>query len=224
MDTWISPSILAADFSRLGQEVEDVLNAGADSIHFDVMDNHYVPNLTIGPPVLSALRKFGISATIDAHLMVSPADRLIGEFIEAGADYVSIHPGTTENLEASLLRIKSEGAKAGIVFNPDEELDLPDSLTEIVDLILIMSVYPGFGGQSFIDKSLDKVEAARTVINGCERPIRLQVDGGIKSSNIGKVAKSGADTFVAGTAIFGTSDYAATIKELKQKVAEVNDA
>ena len=160
MSTWISPSILAADFSRLGQEVEDVLNAGADSIHFDVMDNHYVPNLTIGPPVLSALRQFGISAPIDAHLMVSPADRLIGDFIEAGADYVSIHPGTTENLEASLLRIKSEGAKAGIVFNPDEELDLPDSLTEIVDLILIMSVYPGFGGQSFIDTSLDKVEAA----------------------------------------------------------------
>jgi len=168
MDIWISPSILAADFSRLGQEVEDVLNAGANSIHFDVMDNHYVPNLTIGPPVLSALRQFGISATIDAHLMVSPADRLIGDFIEAGADYVSIHPGTTENLEASLLRIKSEGAKAGIVFNPDEELDLPDSLTEIVDLVLIMSVYPGFGGQSFIDTSLDKVEAARMVIDRCE--------------------------------------------------------
>ena len=183
-----------------------------------------MPNLTIGPTVLSALRQFGISATIDAHLMVSPADRLIGDFIEAGADYVSIHPGTTENLEASLLRIKSEGAKAGIVFNPDEELDLPDSLTEIVDLILIMSVYPGFGGQSFIDTSLDKVEAARMVIDRCERPIRLQVDGGIKSSNIGEVAKAGADTFVAGTAIFGTSDYAATIKELKQKVAEVNDA
>ena len=218
MDHWICPSILAADFTRLGEEVQSVLDAGADTIHFDVMDNHYVPNLSVGPLVLSSLRKAGFDCTIDAHLMVKPVDRLVGDFIEAGADYVTIHPESTEHMHRSLSQIREGGAKPGIVFNPATPLDVLSEVIDLVDLVLIMSVSPGFGGQSFIPSSLDKLRQAREIIDVSGRDIRLQIDGGIKPSNVGDAAAAGADAFVAGTAIFGQDNYVEVIKALRTNI------
>ncbi len=218
MDHWICPSILAADFTRLGEEVQSVLDAGADTIHFDVMDNHYVPNLSVGPLVLSSLRKAGFDCTIDAHLMVKPVDRLVGDFIEAGADYVTIHPESTEHMHRSLSQIREGGAKPGIVFNPATPLDVLSEVIDLVDLVLIMSVNPGFGGQSFIPSSLDKLRQAREIIDVSGRDIRLQIDGGIKPSNVGDAAAAGADAFVAGTAIFGQDNYVEVIKALRSNI------
>jgi ribulose-phosphate 3-epimerase len=216
---WIAPSILSADFARLGDEVNAVLAAGADLIHFDVMDNHYVPNLTIGPLVLQSLRKHGVTAPMDVHLMVKPVDRLIGDFVAAGASYVSIHPEATEHLHRSLSSIREVGAKAGLVFNPATPLAVLDEVLELVDLVLVMSVNPGFGGQAFIPSSLKKVEAARRTIDRSGLPIRLEIDGGIKVDNIARAARAGADTFVAGSAIFSTKDYAATITAMRRALA-----
>ncbi|MED6340875.1 MAG: ribulose-phosphate 3-epimerase [Pseudomonadota bacterium] len=218
MDHWICPSILAADFTRLGEEVQSVLDAGADTIHFDVMDNHYVPNLSVGPLVLSSLRKAGFDCTIDAHLMVKPVDRLVGDFIEAGADYVTIHPESTEHMHRSLSQIREGGAKPGIVFNPATPLDVLSEVIDLVDLVLIMSVNPGFGGQSFIPSSLDKLRQAREIIDVSGRDIRLQIDGGIKPNNVGDAAAAGADAFVAGTAIFGQDNYVEVIKALRTNI------
>ena len=218
MDHWICPSILAADFTRLGEEVQSVLDAGADTIHFDVMDNHYVPNLSVGPLVLSSLRKAGFDCTIDAHLMVKPVDRLVGDFIEAGADYVTIHPEATEHMHRSLSQIREGGAKPGIVFNPATPLDVLSEVIDLVDLVLIMSVNPGFGGQSFIPSSLDKLRQAREIIDVSGRDIRLQIDGGIKPGNVGDAAAAGADAFVAGTAIFGQDNYVEVIKALRTNI------
>ena len=218
MDHWICPSILAADFTRLGEEVQSVLDAGADTIHFDVMDNHYVPNLSVGPLVLSSLRKAGFDCTIDAHLMVKPVDRLVGDFIEAGADYVTIHPESTEHMHRSLSQIREGGAKPGIVFNPATPLDVLSEVIDLVDMVLIMSVNPGFGGQSFIPSSLDKLRQAREIIDVSGRDIRLQIDGGIKPSNVGDAAAAGADAFVAGTAIFGQDNYVEVIKALRTNI------
>ena len=218
MDHWICPSILAADFTRLGEEVQSVLDAGADTIHFDVMDNHYVPNLSVGPLVLSSLRKAGFDCTIDAHLMVKPVDRLVGDFIEAGADYVTIHPEATEHMHRSLSQIREGGAKPGIVFNPATPLDVLSEVIDLVDLVLIMSVNPGFGGQSFIPSSLHKLRQAREIIDVSGRDIRLQIDGGIKPSNVGDAAAAGADAFVAGTAIFGQDNYVEVIKALRTNI------
>ena len=224
MDHWICPSILAADFTRLGEEVQSVLDAGADTIHFDVMDNHYVPNLSVGPLVLSSLRKAGFDCTIDAHLMVKPVDRLVGDFIEAGADYVTIHPEATEHMHRSLSQIREGGAKPGIVFNPATPLDVLSEVIDLVDLVLIMSVNPGFGGQSFIPSSLDKLRQAREIIDVSGRDIRLQIDGGIKPSNVGDAAAAGADAFVAGTAIFGQDNYVEVIKALRTNIDQAASA
>ena len=218
-DLWIAPSILAADFARLGDEVDAVVAAGADLIHFDVMDNHYVPNLSIGPLVLTSLRKHGLKAPVDVHLMVKPVDRLIGDFLDAGADYISIHPEATEHIHRSLGLIREGGARAGLVFNPATPLDYLSHVLEMVDLVLIMSVNPGFGGQQFIPSSLDKLSDAREIIAGSGRSIRLEIDGGIKPDNIAAAARAGADTFVAGSAIFGTADYAATIASMRRALA-----
>jgi ribulose-phosphate 3-epimerase len=218
-DLWIAPSILSADFARLGDEVDAVVAAGADLIHFDVMDNHYVPNLSIGPLVLTSLRKHGLKVPVDVHLMVKPVDRLIGDFLDAGADYISIHPEATEHLHRSLGLIREGGARAGLVFNPATPLDHLSHVLDMVDLVLIMSVNPGFGGQKFIPSSLDKLSDAREIIAGSGRSIRLEIDGGIKPDNIAAAARAGADTFVAGSAIFGTSDYAATIASMRRALA-----
>ena len=218
-DLWIAPSILAADFARLGEEVEHVVAAGADLIHFDVMDNHYVPNLSIGPLVLTSLRNYGIRVPIDVHLMVKPVDRLIGDFLEAGANYISIHPEATEHVHRSLGLIREGGAKAGLVFNPATPLDYLAHVLDLVDLVLIMSVNPGFGGQQFIPSSLAKLSDAREIIAAADHPIRLEIDGGIKPDNIGAAAQAGADTFVAGSAIFSSSDYAATIASMRRALA-----
>jgi len=218
-DLWIAPSILSADFARLGAEVDAVIDAGADLVHFDVMDNHYVPNLTIGPLVCEALRKHGVKAPIDVHLMVKPVDRIIPDFAAAGATYISIHPEATEHVDRSLQLIRERGCKAGLVFNPATPLDWLDHVLDRLDLVLVMSVNPGFGGQHFIDGALAKLEAVRAVLDREKRPIRLEVDGGVKVANIARAAAAGADTFVAGSAIFGSKDYKATIAAMRRELA-----
>jgi ribulose-phosphate 3-epimerase len=218
-DCWIAPSILSADFARLGEEVDAVVAAGADLIHFDVMDNHYVPNLTIGPLVCEALRKHGVTAPIDVHLMVKPVDRIVPDFAAAGATYISFHPEATEHVDRTLQLIRERGCKSGLVFNPATPLDWLDHVLDKVDLVLLMSVNPGFGGQQFIESTLPKIAAVRQLIERSGRPIRLEVDGGVKVANIGKIAAAGADTFVAGSAIFGADDYASTIAAMRREVA-----
>lgn len=217
----IAPSILSADFARLGEDVDRVLAAGADTIHFDVMDNHYVPNLTIGPMVCSALRKYGVTAPIDVHLMVKPVDRVIGDFIEAGASYITFHPEASEHVDRSLQLIKQGGCKAGLVFNPATPLDVLKYVLDKVDMVLLMSVNPGFGGQSFIPGTLDKLREARAIIDASGLPIRLQVDGGVNVQNIKAIAQAGADTFVAGSAIFNAPDYAQVIAAMRAELAGV---
>lgn len=216
---WIAPSILSADFARLGEEVDAVLEAGADLVHFDVMDNHYVPNLTIGPLVCEALRSHGVEAPIDVHLMVRPVDRLIPDFAAAGASWISIHPEATEHLDRSLSLIRELGCRPGIVLNPATPLSWLDHTLDLVDLVLMMSVNPGYGGQSFIESVLPKIERVRTLIDATGRDIRLEVDGGIKVDNIARVAAAGADTFVAGSAIFGSSSYPQTIAAMRDALA-----
>jgi ribulose-phosphate 3-epimerase len=215
---WIAPSILSADFARLGEEVDAVLEAGADIVHFDVMDNHYVPNLTIGPMVCAALRKHGVQAPIDVHLMVSPVDRIVPDFAAAGATYISFHPEATLHVDRTIALIREHGCKPGLVFNPATPLDYLDYTLELLDLVLIMSVNPGFGGQQFIPTTLRKLADARRRIDASGRSVRLEVDGGIKSTNIRAAAQAGADTFVAGSAIFGSADYARTIREMRQQI------
>jgi len=217
-DPWIAPSILAADFARLGDEVASVLEAGADIIHFDVMDNHYVPNLTVGPMVLSALRKFGIKSMMDVHLMVKPVDRLIGDFVEAGADMITFHPEASDHVDRSLSLIKSSGAKCGLVLNPATPLSVLDYTLEGLDMVLVMSINPGFGGQTFLPMTYQKIEAIRHRIDAVNPSIRLEVDGGVKIDNIGAIKAAGADTFVAGTAIFGADDYGAVISAMRQAI------
>ncbi len=218
-DCWIAPSILSADFAKLGEEVDAVVAAGADLIHFDVMDNHYVPNLTIGPLICEALRKHGVKAPIDVHLMVKPVDRIIPDFAAAGASYISIHPEATEHVDRSLQLIREHGCRSGLVLNPATPLNWLDHVLDKVDLVLLMSVNPGFGGQQFIEATLPKVRAVRERIDRTGRPIRLEVDGGIKVANIGKIAAAGADTFVAGSAIFGAGDYGGTIAAMRREIA-----
>jgi ribulose-phosphate 3-epimerase len=220
-DYKIAPSILSADFARLGAEVDAVLEAGADFIHFDVMDNHYVPNLTIGPMVCSALRKYGVTAPIDVHLMVEPVDDLIVQFAEAGATYISFHPEATRHLDRSLQLIKDKGCKAGLVLNPATSLETVHYVLDKLDMLLLMSVNPGFGGQKFIPYVLDKLRAARSLIDASGLPIRLEVDGGVGLANIRAVAEAGADTFVAGSAIFNAPDYNAVIAEMRAQLALV---
>src|SRR4051812_34705183 len=212
---WIAPSILSADFARLGEQVDAVLAAGADIVHFDVMDNHYVPNLTIGPLVCEALRKHGITAPIDVHLMVKPVDRIIPDFASAGATYISFHPEATEHVDRTIELIREHGCKPGLVFNPATPLDWLDHTLHKLDLVLIMSVNPGFGGQKFIPGALDKLRTVRRLIDASGRPIRLEVDGGVKVNNIAEIARAGADMFVAGSAIFGATDYRATIDAMR---------
>ncbi|EAR08354.1 ribulose-phosphate 3-epimerase [Reinekea blandensis] len=217
----IAPSILSADFARLGEEVDQVIAAGADWVHFDVMDNHYVPNLTIGPMVCKALRNHGVNAPIDVHLMVSPVDRLIGDFVEAGASMITFHPEGSEHIDRSLQLIKDAGLKAGLVFNPATPLHHLDYVMDRIDMILIMSVNPGFGGQSFIPSALDKLREARQRIEASGRDIRLEVDGGVKVDNIREIAQAGADAFVAGSAIFNASDYAGVIQDMRAELARL---
>jgi ribulose-phosphate 3-epimerase len=216
---WIAPSILSADFARLGEEVRNVLTAGADVVHFDVMDNHYVPNLTIGPLVCEALRKHGITAPIDVHLMVEPVDRIVPDFAKAGASVISFHPEASRHVDRTIQLIKSHGCQAGLVLNPATPLEVLDYTLESLDLVLVMSVNPGFGGQSFIDSALRKIEAIRKRIDSSGKTIRLEVDGGVKADNIGRIAAAGADTFVAGSAIFNAPDYAAVIAKMRAEVA-----
>jgi ribulose-phosphate 3-epimerase len=215
---WIAPSILSADFARLGEEVNNVLAAGADIVHFDVMDNHYVPNLTIGPLVCEALRKHGITAPIDVHLMVKPVDRIVPDFAKAGASYITFHPEASDHVDRTLGLIKDSGCKAGLVFNPTTPLSYLDYIMDKVDMILLMSINPGFGGQKFIPSTLTKLVEARKRINASGREIRLEVDGGVKIDNIAAIAKAGADTFVAGSAIFGAKDYKTTIAEMRAEI------
>jgi ribulose-phosphate 3-epimerase len=215
---WIAPSILSADFARLGEEVEAVLHAGANVIHFDVMDNHYVPNLTIGPVVCEALRKRGVKAPIDVHLMVKPVDRIIPDFAAAGATYITFHPEATGHIDRTIDLIREHGCKPGLVFNPATPLEYLDYTLEKLDMVLIMSVNPGFGGQKFIPTALRKLAEARKRIDASARDIRLEIDGGVKVDNIAAIGRAGADTFVAGSAIFGSPDYAATIKAMQDKL------
>ncbi len=219
MQPLIAPSILSADFARLGEEVGNVLAAGADIVHFDVMDNHYVPNLTIGPLVCEALRKHGITAPIDVHLMVKPVDRIIPDFAAAGASWITFHPEASEHVDRTLGLIRELGCKAGLVFNPATPLDYLDFVMDKLDVILLMSVNPGFGGQKFIPAALTKLAAVRERIRASGREIRLEIDGGVKADNIGAIAAAGADTFVAGSAIFGSRDYAATIRQMRAAIA-----
>jgi ribulose-phosphate 3-epimerase len=225
---WIAPSILSADFARLGEEVNNVLAAGADIVHFDVMDNHYVPNLTIGPLVCEALRKHGVTAPIDVHLMVKPVDRIIPDFAKAGASYITFHPEASEHVDRTLGLIKESGCKAGLVFNPATSLSYLDFVMDKVDMILLMSVNPGFGGQKFINGALEKLTLVRKRIDQHVsqggREIRLEIDGGVKADNIAAIAKAGADTFVAGSAIFGAKDYKATIAEMRAEIAKGYEA
>ena len=216
---WNAPSILSADFAKLGAEVDAVLAAGADIVHFDVMDNHYVPNLTIGPLVCEALRRHGVTAPIDVHLMVKPVDRIIPDFASAGATYISFHPEASEHVDRTIGLIRELGCKPGLVFNPATPLDYLDHTLGQLDLVLIMSVNPGFGGQRFIPGALGKLAAVRQRIDASGRAVRLEVDGGVKADNIGAIAAAGADTFVAGSAIFGAPDYAAVIKAMKANIA-----
>lgn len=219
-DFLIAPSILSADFARLGEEVENVLAAGADVVHFDVMDNHYVPNLTIGPMVCKALRDYGVTAPIDVHLMVKPVDDMIRQFIDAGASYITFHPEASEHIDRSLQLIKDGGCKAGLVFNPATPLHYVDHVMDKLDMILLMSVNPGFGGQKFIPGTLDKLRQARKIIDASGQDIRLEIDGGVKVDNIAEIAAAGADMFVAGSAIFNTEDYAATIAKMRTELAK----
>jgi ribulose-phosphate 3-epimerase len=219
----IAPSILAADFARLGEEVDNVLAAGADVVHFDVMDNHYVPNLTIGPLVCEALRKHGVTAPIDVHLMVKPVDRIIPDFAKAGASIITFHPEASEHIDRSLGLIRELGCQSGLVFNPATSLSYLDHVMDKVDVILLMSVNPGFGGQSFIPSTLDKLRQVRQRIDDRGLDIRLEVDGGVKIDNIGEIAAAGADMFVAGSAIFNTDDYAKTIADMREQIAKAVD-
>ena len=218
---WIAPSILSADFARLGEEVRNVLAAGADVVHFDVMDNHYVPNLTIGPLVCEALRKHGITAPIDVHLMVKPVDRIIPDFAKAGASYITFHPEASEHIDRTLGLIRENGCKSGLVFNPHLGLDALKYVLDKVDMVLLMSVNPGFGGQAFIPATLDKLREARALIDASGFDIRLEIDGGVTPRNIAQIAAAGADTFVAGSAIFGQPDYAAVIADMRAQLASV---
>jgi ribulose-phosphate 3-epimerase len=215
----IAPSILSADFARLGAEVDAVLAAGADIIHFDVMDNHYVPNLTIGPMVCKALRKYGVTAPIDVHLMVSPVDQLIGDFAEAGASYITFHPDASTHVDRSLQLIRAAGCKSGLVLNPHVGVEPLKYVMDKLDMVLLMSVNPGFGGQQFIPATLDKIREVRALIDASGFDIRLEVDGGISTNNIREVAAAGADTFVAGSAIFNAPDYRAVIDTMRQQLA-----
>ena len=217
--TVIAPSILSADFARLGEEVDHVLAAGADWVHFDVMDNHYVPNLTIGPLVCSALRKHGVTAPIDVHLMVSPVDRIVGDFAEAGATLISFHPEASGHVHRTIQLIRSAGCQPGLVLNPATPVEVLDYVLDELDLVLLMSVNPGFGGQAFIPSALDKLRKVRERIDASGRAVRLEIDGGVKPDNIGAIAAAGADTFVAGSAIFGQLDYADVVSRMRREVA-----
>jgi len=223
-DYYIAPSILSANFAKLGEEVDAVLSAGADIVHFDVMDNHFVPNLTIGPMVCQALRDHGVTAPIDVHLMVEPVDRIIPDFAKAGADYITFHPEASRHVDRSLQLIKDNGCKAGLVLNPATPLTELEWVMDKLDMILLMSVNPGFGGQSFIPYIKEKIVAAREMIDVSGYDIRLEVDGGVKADNIGELAALGADTFVAGSAIFNTDDYAQVISQMRQNIAEHTEA
>ena len=220
MTPMIAPSILSADFARLGDDVQAVLDAGAEIVHFDVMDNHFVPNLTIGPLICEALRNYGIEAPIDVHLMVEPVDSIIPDFAKAGASYITFHPEASRHIDRSLALIREEGCKAGLVFNPATPLDCLNYVMDKIDMVLLMSVNPGFGGQKFIPSALDKLREVRKIIDDSGRDIRLEIDGGVKVDNIGEIAAAGADTFVAGSAIFGSDDYATTIAAMKAEIAK----
>ena len=222
MTPLIAPSILSADFARLGEDVRAVLDAGADIVHFDVMDNHFVPNLTIGPLICDALRNHGIEAPIDVHLMVEPVDRIIPDFAKAGASYITFHPEASRHIDRTLSLIHDHGCKSGLVLNPATPIGGLKFVMDKVDMVLIMSVNPGFGGQKFIPSALDKLREVREIIDNSGHEIRLEIDGGVKVDNIGEIAAAGADTFVTGSAIFGSADYAATIAAMKEEIAKVS--